>query len=82
MADEYVPNTQEVLIDPKTEVDRTLIRNWIIDRIKTDEYLMEQYSNENPDFRARVNVLLQTETNQEATDFIISVFEGKERIEP
>ena len=81
MADEYVPNTQEVLIDPKTEVDRTLIRNWIIDRIKTDEYLMEQYSNENPTFRARVNVLLQTETNQEATDFLISVLEGKERIE-
>lgn len=71
----------EVIIEPVPEVDRTLIRDWIMDRIKTDEYLMAQYSNENPTFRARVNVLLQTETNQEATDFLISVLEGKERIE-
>lgn len=71
----------EVLIEPDPKPDRTLIRDWIMDRIKTDEYLMEQYSNENPTFRARVNALLQTETNQEATDFLLSVLEGKERIE-
>ena len=71
----------ELLIEPDPKPDRTLIRDWIMDRIKTDQYLMEQYSNENPTFRARVNVLLQTETNQEATDFLISVLEGKERIE-
>ena len=69
------------LIEPATEPDRTLIREWIINRIKTDQYLMEQYSYDNPTFRARVNMLLQTETNQEATDFLISVLEGKEKIE-
>ena len=71
----------EPIIVPVPEVDQTLIRNWIIDRIKTDQSLMEQYSNENPTFRARVNALIQTETNQEATDFLISVLEGKEKIE-
>lgn len=68
-------------IEPAPTPNLGLIRDWIINRIKTDEYLMQQYSNENPTFRARVNVLLQTETNQETTDFLISVLEGKERIE-
>lgn len=81
MGDEYQPNVQEPTIQPEPEVDRTLIRDWIIDRIKTDQYLMEQYSYDNPTFRARVNVLLQTETNQEATDFLISVMEGKDKVE-
>lgn len=71
---------EPAIIEPAPEVDDTLIREWIVNRIKTDEYLMKQYSIENPTFRARINVLLQTETNQEATDFLISVLEGKEKL--
>lgn len=59
------------LIEPAPQVDRTLIREWIIDRIKTDQHLLAQY-HENAMFHARIARLAQTDNNQEATDCIIA----------